>query len=163
MKILTKILIGVSVFVLINLTILTPAHSSVGRTSNDYIKERIVYWSKIFNVEPAFAISVAHVESRIGNNEFRCGLVGKGRFYAPFNIHRNFSKKWGVNLNCLDTNIKYGCRSLSMIKTKKGCIHVGSDLQLQKRRLMTYNATFNGEYWKAIVAAKRKYSYYNIK
>jgi hypothetical protein len=112
-----------------------------------WIKVCAAYW----NVDPALALAVAHIESRIpGKQEFRVGKVGKS-FYGPFGIHRCFLKQpiKGVMypIDEWPINVWVGCRALRGIKTKARA----------KRRLMTYNETFDSSYWLAIRRAWKKY------
>jgi hypothetical protein len=73
--------------------------------------------------------------------------MGKGTFYGPFGIHSCFAKKWNIDLSDLNTNCMVGCRALSGI----------NNLQSLKRRLRTYNATFNHNYWNAVLSLIKKY------
>lgn len=112
-----------------------------------WIKFCAIHWG----VDPAFALAVAHIESRVpGEQEFRIGKMSKS-FYGPFGIHKCFLKQPidGVvyPIDEWPINVWIGCRALRGVKTKAGA----------RKRLRTYNATFNQGYWKAIKVAWGKY------
>lgn len=104
------------------------------------IKAYISAYALEYKVEPAFAMAVAHIESRKGNQEFRSGCMGR-TYYGPFGIHRCYLAKWPIDQ--LETNIQAGIRALR-----------GSDL---RRILKRYNAEFTESYWRAVMKARAKY------
>lgn len=108
----------------------------------------LVAWIKVcaahWNVDPALALAVANVESRIGAQEFRVGRIGKS-FYGPFGIHKCFKRKWHIEE--WPVNVWVGCMSLRGIWTEKRA----------KKRLKRYNAEFDRGYWLAVKRAWRKY------
>ena len=108
---------------------------------NIVIRALICAYALKYNVEPAAAMAVAHIESRKGQQEFRVGLMGR-TYYGPFGVNKCFLKKWSVDE--LDTNIKVGVKALSRN-------------QNLKKSLQKYNAAFNEAYWQAIQEARRKY------
>lgn len=99
-----------------------------------------------YDIAPAFAIAVAHVESRKGYQEFRVGQMGRSAYYGPMGINKCFRQQWRVDLP--ETNIAVGCYAL------RG---VGNSVVKLKRRLMRYNTSFDLGYWKAVMKAVRKY------
>lgn len=110
------------------------------------IKGLICAYALENGIEPAFAMAVAHIESRFGGKEFRVGLMGGSRYFGPMGIHRCFKKRWPIDQP--ETNIKVGCWAL------RG---VGSNVSRQRSRLKRYNASFNCGYWRAVRGAVRKY------
>jgi hypothetical protein len=118
--------------------------------SPELIKQWICVYAKKYKVEPAFAIAVAHIESRIGKFEFRTGQMSKS-FWGPMGINKCFFKRgWQIDKPII--NIEIGVRALK---------NVGNNEYLQKRRLHTYNTEFNYSYWSQIKKAKRKYREFN--
>ena len=104
----------------------------------------VLKYAAIYGVAPEFALAVAHVESRLPGQEFRTGPVGGGKFYAPFNIHKDFLKKWPETpVSELEHNIHVGVRAL------RGSSH--------RAVLRRYNKSFNEPYYQAIMAAMRRY------
>lgn len=109
------------------------------------LKIWIVTCSAYWNVEPSFALAVAHIESRLpGKEEFRCGKMGS-TFFGPFGIHKCFKKRWPID-NPL-VNCWIGVRAL------RG--------RNKKKILKRYNAKFDQAYWLAIKRAKKKYKNWN--
>jgi hypothetical protein len=117
-------------------------------------KALLVAWIKVcaahWNVDPALALAVAHIESRApGKQEFRVGKLG--RFHGPFCIHEGYLRQPidGVvyPIDEWPINVWVGCRALRGIRTER----------MAKKRLKTYNATFNRPYWLAIRRAWEKY------
>lgn len=98
-------------------------------------------YALLYGVEPEFALAVAHVESGVPGQEFRVGPLGRGKYYGPFGIHRDFLKKWPIDQP--EENIRRGVLALK-----------GGD---QRRVLKRYNRTFNECYFRAVQAAKRRY------
>ena len=109
------------------------------------IKAMIVAWTihyaAQYGVDPAFALAVAHVESRSKNQEFRIGLLGK-KWYGPYNIHKDFIHRW-PEITTIPGNCKVGVRAL------RG----GSPRAVLKR----YNKAFNNAYFCAVIKEARKY------
>lgn len=100
-----------------------------------------IYWSGVYGIDPAFALAVAHVESRTAHQEFRVGLLCH-KWYGPFNIEKGFKKRW-PDIDTIQGNCRAGVRALR-----------GSN---PRRVLQRYNAAFNEGYYRAIMAARRKY------
>ena len=113
--------------------------------SNSWIKSIIKEKALKYNVDPALAIAVAHIESRKGKKEFRIGRMGK-TYFGPMGIHKCFLKKWAIDKPKI--NIEIGVRALRGI---------GYNKSKQKRRLKKYNASFNRSYWNSIQEATLKY------
>lgn len=134
------ILIGILLFS-------STSHSSINSPSptNIPIKKVMIEAAKRWNVEPAFLMSVACIESRKGNQEFRLGKMGK-TYYGPMGIHKCFLNRWAID--DWKINIEVGARALRGVENNE---------QLQKRRLKRYNVSFNNSYWKAICSMKYKY------
>jgi hypothetical protein len=98
--------------------------------------------SEVYKVDPYFALAVAETESSCKGERFRFGKMGKGTYYGPFGIHKQFLKKWPIDDPYVNTEI--GIRALSRYKN-------------QRAALKKYNATFNESYWKRIKSLERKY------
>ena len=99
-----------------------------------------------WDVDPEFAMAVAHIESRLpGRQEFRLGKIGHGTFYGPFGIHKCFKKRWPIDR--WPVNVYYGCRALRGVQTEAQA----------RRRLKSYNAEFDRDYWLAVKRAWEKY------
>lgn len=108
---------------------------------NPYIKFLIRQEARRQGVDENFCIAVAHIESRIGDKEFRVGPMGRGTYYGPFGIHRCFLSRWPIQH--LDTNIAIGVNAL------RGGF----------KSLRRYNASYNEAYAGAIRQAMRKYQH----
>jgi hypothetical protein len=98
-------------------------------------------YALLYGVEPEFALAVAHVESGCPGQEFRVGPMGKGKYYGPFGIHRDFLRRWPINEP--EKNIEIGVKALR-----------GRD---QRRVLRRYNAAFDEAYWRAVQQARRRW------
>ncbi len=98
-----------------------------------------------YNVNPAYVMAVAHIESRKGSYEFRTGRMGR-TYYGPMGIHKYFLNRW--NINDPEINIKIGARALSNIQ----------DVGALIRRLHKYNAEYEPSYGNAVKKAVKKYS-----
>lgn len=107
-------------------------------------RQIIVSYTKImsekYGVDAAFALAVAHIESRAPGQEFRHGLLA-GKWYGPFNIHKDYLNKWPVDE--LQENCKRGVMALR-----------GTN---QRQILRRYNAEFNQAYYLEIEKAILKY------
>jgi hypothetical protein len=119
-------------------------------------KALLVAWINVcaayWGADPALCLAVAHIESRVpGKWEFRVGKVGKS-FYGPFCIHEGYLKQpiKGVvyPIDEWPINVWVGCRAFRGIRTRAGA----------RRRLKSYNATFDEVYWRAVKKAWRRYS-----
>jgi hypothetical protein len=96
----------------------------------------------IHGVDPAFALAVAHVESRGQGQEFRFGPLGKkGQYYGPFGIDKSFQGRWG-DLADPRVNIEVGVRALR-----------GKD---KLRVLRRYNRESSRAYEAAVMAKYRQ-------
>ena len=106
----------------------------------------IIVWTRvyasIYGVDPAFALAVAHVESRTAHQEFRVGLIG-GRYYAPYAIHKDFMRLRGWPVDTLQGNIEAGVRAL------RGSSH--------RAVLRRYNREFTEDYYRAVELAAKEY------
>ena len=109
------------------------------------IRALICAYALEYDVEPAFAIAVVHIESRSGDREFRVGKIGR-RHYGPMGIDRSFLSKWPIDR--LETNIAVGVRAL------RG---VGSSRVRQERRLKRYNASCTPGYLREVRRATERY------
>lgn len=103
-----------------------------------YIKYLIRQEARRQGADENFVLAVAHIESRIGNKEFRTGLMGR-TYYGPFGVHKCFLSRWPINR--LDENIRVGVSAL------RGGF----------KSLRRYNASYNSAYAGAIKQAMRKY------
>jgi hypothetical protein len=91
------------------------------------------------NADPNFCLAVAHIESRIGNQELRIGRLGNSRYYGPFGINKCFLARWPIDR--LDINIRVGVNAL------RGGF----------KSLRRYNANCTHSYLAAVRQAYRKY------
>jgi len=91
--------------------------------------------AEYYGVDPYFALAVAEVESSCKGERFRFGKMGKGTYYGPFGIHKQFLKKWPIYDKYVNTEI--GIKALARYKN-------------QKKSLMKYNTEFNERYWRSI-------------
>lgn len=93
-------------------------------------------------MQPAFALAVAHVESRTAELEFRYGPMGRrGTYLGPFGIHRSFRKRWPIDN--VWVNVWVGVRAL------RG--------RNKRRILRRYNKSYNRAYALAVRRAERRY------
>jgi hypothetical protein len=138
------------VSILLTLLIQFPAGASLApdKSIHDQIKDLVLKYSPIYDVDPPFALAVFHIESRIGNQEFRVGPMGRGTFYGPAGIHKSFLKDRGWPINTLEGNIRVGVRALQ---------GTGVSRDKQVRRLHRYNAVCDSRYVGAVMRAKAKY------
>lgn len=98
--------------------------------------------ARLEGVDPAFAAAVFHIESRSATQEFRFGPLGRaGKYLGPAGINRCFRAKWDIDN--WRVNAWVGVRALR-----------GRD---ERRVLQRYNASFTEAYYRAVLAAKRKY------
>jgi len=93
-----------------------------------------------YEVSPAFALAVAHVESGTASQEFRVGLLG-ATYYGPMGIHKCFLNRWPID--DFRENIRVGVKALR-----------GRNL---RHILKRYNAAFTESYWRAVKSAERRY------
>jgi hypothetical protein len=100
-----------------------------------------LWYCHLYGVDPAFALAVAHVESRAPGQEFRTGLLG-GRWYGPFNVEKSYKAKWG-DIDTIRGNTMAGVRALR----GRGITEI----------LRRYNSTCTGEYIQAVREATKKY------
>lgn len=125
---------------------MTPGHKlNREQEQNLRIRALICAYSIKYNVEPAFAMAVAHIESAKNGKEFRVGRMGR-TYYGPMGIHRCFLNKWAIDN--AEVNIEVGVRALS---------GVGYDEGRQRNRLKRYNSVCDEGYLRAITQAKTKY------
>lgn len=103
-----------------------------------------LFWCQVYHVDPAFALAVAHVESRAPGREFRTGLLA-GKWYGPFNVHKDFRKRW-PEIKTISGNCRIGVRALR-----------GSN---PRKILRRYNRNFNQAYFRAVIRAHKKYAQY---
>jgi hypothetical protein len=140
-------------FLLFIMSISVVATAAITPAERQVIKKETIRWSKVFNVDPAFALAVFHIESRVGGQEFRKGRVGSkksgGPFYAPANIHYSYLKDRGWPIDTLEGNVMVGVRALQ---------GTGYSRESQIRRLRRYNASYNGAYGCQVMKAKAKYA-----
>jgi hypothetical protein len=95
-----------------------------------------------YGVEPEFALAVARVESGTKTEMLRFGPLGReGRFYGPFCIERSFLRRWPIDNPFV--NIEVGVKALR-----------GRD---KRRVLQRFNASFDEPYFRAVMAARRKF------
>jgi hypothetical protein len=97
------------------------------------------------HAKPAYVAAVAHVESRFGEMEFRTWKTG--RYYQPMGIDEDFLYRRGWPVDTLDGNVDRGSQAFAGI----------DNLEDLKRRLQTYNSSFNSRYWSEIKKAVAKY------
>lgn len=119
-------------------------HQSSVQSEVILIKAWISAYAVKYNVDPAFATAVAHIESRKGRQEFRTGRLSR-TYYGPMGIHKCF-KHLGIDQT--ERNIEVGVEAL------RG---VAGDTTKQKKRLRKYNTSFNMAYWKQIKQAEGRY------
>lgn len=97
-----------------------------------------------WQTKPAFIMAVAHVESRTKKLEFRDWQTG--RYYQPMGIqYEQYGKfaRMGMPIDTLRGNIEVGARAFRGIQT----------LAEFKKRLKTYNCSFDSSYWSQICKA----------
>jgi hypothetical protein len=95
-----------------------------------------------YGVEPEFALAVARVESGTRTEMLRFGPMGRSKkYYGPFGIERSFLRRWPIDNPFV--NVEVGVKALR-----------GRD---KRRVLQRYNASFNEPYFRAVMAACRRY------
>lgn len=100
------------------------------------------------HVSPSIAMAVAHVESRVGSREFRCGPMGRGKIYSgPMGIRRT-RRNLARGCDDVELNIAIGCNALHGI---------GGDLSRLRKRLKGYNEEFDPAYWSEVKMAIKRY------
>lgn len=100
-----------------------------------------IFYSNTYGVDPAFALAVAHIESRTHTQEFRTGLLCN-KWYGPYNIHKDFKHRW-PNIDTIQGNCQVGVMALR-----------GSS---PRKILKKYNAEFNEAYYQEIMKATKMY------
>jgi len=104
----------------------------------------MILWLKAvaitYGIQPEFALAVARIESGTKTQEYRIGPMGKGTYYGPLGIHKDFLKKWPINNPYM--NILIGVKALQ-----------GKD---QVRVLRRYNKTCDQAYLKAVFAFRNQ-------
>jgi hypothetical protein len=134
---------------LLLVTIPTVSQAIMGPTEREMIKQHTIKYSRMFNVNPSMALAVMNIESRIGNQEFRIGPMGrKGTFYGPGGIHKCFLIERGWPIHTLEGNVMVTCRALRGIQDKRALL----------KRLHKYNASYNNGYGNEVLTAARKYA-----
>jgi hypothetical protein len=98
-----------------------------------------------WNVEPAFGLAVMRTEGG-----YRTGLIGRKKLhYGPMCVHKDFAKKFNVNLNDPKVCIEIGIRALR---------NVGDNKDKQIARLKTYNKTwYKDNYIRDVMITKKQY------
>ena len=104
-----------------------------------------LHWIKVcatwYGVDPYFALAVAETESSNSEVRFRFGRLGKGTYYGPFGIHKDFLKRWAIDDPWVNTEV--GIRALGRYRD-------------QRRTLQKYNAAFTEAYWRRIKTLERQ-------
>lgn len=121
----------------------TPFSSAQAMTIPE-AKQVMIQSAERHNVDPAFVMAVARIESGKKKKEFTLGRIGK-TYYGPMGIHKRFLKKWKIDDP--KTNIEIGTMTFSGCRTEKQ----------QKSKLKTYNKSFSPRYWLSIKSTKHKY------
>ena len=98
--------------------------------------------AQAYGVCPSFAQAVAVVESRPAGTEIalRVGPIGGGRFYGPFAIHKDYLKRWPIDVPWI--NCVVGVRALR-----------GKD---KKRVLQRYNRSWTPAYHAEVMRIKKQ-------
>lgn len=93
-----------------------------------------------YGVEPEFAYAVARIESGTKTEAWRCGRLGRSRYYGPMGINRCFLARWPIDDPFV--NVEVGVKALR-----------GAD---KRRVLKRYNAAFDEAYYRAVMALYRQ-------
>lgn len=95
----------------------------------------------LHGADPAFCKAVARIEPGTKSQQFRIGPASSGKFYAPFNIHKDYLKKWRIDI--LEVNVEVGVKAL------KG--------KNKRQVLKWFNPQFNEKYYTEVMKLTKQY------